>query len=637
VRPALFLLAAAALSAGEYTTYIGDQNAWSIAQVLTDASGNTYVAGSRTFNLSYDPLRPTPLSEAIVAKIDTSGKTLLFAGIGGKGSEAANAVALDPAGNIYIGGSTTSPNFPLRNALYTAPARGFLVKYNPAATDVLWATYFPDVVSALAADATGVYVSGMTTNSSFPTTPGLPTGPAGFRQYGAYLTKLTPAGDRVLYSTVVTGSDKPCGCCSSCFTSFRGAYAVGVGVDAAGNAYFGGNSDVVDLPTTAGVLMAKGAGAWVAKVNAAGTGLAYFTYLTSGGITVSPNFSPATSMSGFAVDAAGHVFVAGSTFDPHLPVTKGAFQTTFHGWTEITPGPGPTPPNDAFALELNSTGTAVVWGSYLGGDAYDVSTTAALDPSGNFWVVGTTRSTEFPNANGWSTGDDFIVGFNNTGGLTYSGRYPEGTVKTLAVDSAKLLHIGEPGGVLSAIVADPHPAVRPWFVGLYGGQIAPSEVISIYGPHLDGQRVTVDGIAAQILYTSDQQINLIVPAAIQGQTKATIRVGSGPDFNVAVLAAIPQIFAVVNQDGTVNSVENPAPVGSILSMWVTGFGAVSDPSSVYAGAVFANNQPVQELYSGAAPGLPMGVGQINFVAPNYWSIVLVAGGQASTPYPIFVR
>jgi uncharacterized protein (TIGR03437 family) len=409
-----------------------------------------------------------------------------------------------------------------------------------------------------------------------------------------------------------------------------------VGVDAAGNAYFGGNSDVVDLPTTPGVLMPKGAGAWVAKVNAAGTALAYFTYLTAGSVTVQPYFSPATSISGFAVDAAGHVFVAGSTYDPHLPVTQGAYQTVSHGPAELT-SPGPMGPNDAFALELNPTGTAVVWGSYLGGNASDEAATAALDPSGNFWVAGITRSTEFPNVNGWSTGDDFIVEFNATGGLAYSGRYPTGTVNRLAVDSAKLLHIGEPGGVLSAIVADPHPAVRPWLVGLYGGQIAPSEVISIYGPHLDGQPVTINGIAPQILYSSDQQINLVVPASIQGQTKAAIRVGNGPEFTAAVIDTAPQIFGALNQDGTVNSSEHPAPVGSIMSIWVTGFGAVTDPSYVFAGFVYSTKlEATHWLYSGQAPGLPVGVGQINFIVPDTWGIVLSAGSRVSAPFPIFV-
>jgi uncharacterized protein (TIGR03437 family) len=621
VRPALLLLAVAVVSAGEYTTYIGDQNTWAIGQVLADASGNTYVAGSRTFNLSPDPLRPDLATEAIVAKIDGNGKTVLFANIGGKGNDAANAVAVDPAGNIYLAGSTTSPNFPVRNALYTTAMPGFVVKYNATATDVLWATYFPERVTALAADATGVYVTGTAMTGALQATPGLPAAIGGFRNYAAYLTKIAAAGDRIVYSTGISGSEKPCGCCSSCFTSIRGAWSVGVGLDAAGNAYFGGNSDVTDLPTTDNALLKKGAGAWVAKVNAAGTSLGYLTYLTADGITSSPNFIPATGIAGLAVDASGRVFVAGSSFEPYLPVAP----------------LGPIPPLDVFAACLNPAGNAFVWSKYLGGASRDESTAAALDPAGNFWVAGTTRSYEFPNENGWSTGDDFIVAFNPTGALTYSGRYPTGTVQRLAVDAAKLLHIGEPGGVLSAIAPDPHPATRPWFVGPNGGQIAPSEVISIYGPHIGGLPITIDGLSPQILYTSDGQVNLIVPASVAAGTKAAIRIGSGPEFAATVVPTMPQIFGALNQDGTVNSPEHPAPVGSVMSVWVTGFGAVTDPASVFAGVIgTANNQSTQWLYSGQAPGLPAGVGQINFVVPDTWGIVLVAGGRASEPFPIYI-
>lgn len=623
VRLLLLLVWAAALSAGEYSTYIGDSNRWSIGQVLVDASGHTYVAGSRTFDLSYDPLRPNPVSEAIVAKIDTNGRMVLFANIGGKGSDAANAVALDPAGNIYIGGSTRSPNFPVRNGLFSAASGGFVVKYNPTASDVLWSTYFPQPVTALAADLTGVYVAGMA-RGAMPVTAGLPGWqPPSVSNYGAYLTKIAAAGDRIVYSTVISGVTKPCGCCSSCFTSMRGASVVGAGVDAAGNAYFGGNSDVTDLPTTSGVMTPKGAGAWVAKVNASGTSLGYLTYITPGGVTFSPYFTPDSSMSGFAVDAAGHVFVAGGTVAKDLPVTSGAYLKT---------------PNGAYALELKEDGTGVVWASYLGAATGPTSVaTAAIDPTGNFWVAGNTRAYDFPNANGWSTGDDFIVGFNGTGALIYSGRYPTGTVKELAVDSAKLLHVGEPGGVLSAIAADAHPAPRPWFVGLYGGQIAPSEVISIFGPHIGGLPVTINGIAPVVLYSSDQQVNLVVPAEIANRTTAAIRVGNGPEFTAGVVPTAPQIFGALNQDGTVNSAEHRAPVGSVMSVWVTGFGAVTDPSSVFAGFIYtANGEGARWLYSGQAPGLPLGVGQINFVVPDAGGIVLSAGQRISEVFPIFV-
>jgi hypothetical protein len=409
---ALLFLTAAALPASEYSTYIGDQNAWHISRLLTDSSGNTYVAGSRTFNLSFNPIQPQLFNEAIVAKLDTTGKTVLFAGIGGKGSDGANDIAVDRAGNIYIAGATNSPNFPIHNALYSTPGRGFLVKYNADATSVIYATYFPEAIDRLAVDVEGaVYVAGTTSNPGIPTTPGLPAGGVmAYRLFGAYLTKISPAGDRVVYSTIISGQQKDCGCCSSCFTSSRGASAAAVAVDSAGNAYLAGNSDVTDLPTTSGVLNPKGAGAFVAKVNAAGTALAYLTYIGTGGQTLSPNFSPANAVRAMAVDAAGNAYVAGSTFDPHLAVTPGAFQTAFHGWAEIVT-PAVIPPADAYALQLNPTGSAVVWGSYLGGNDMDAATAATLDAAGNFWVAGTTRSTEFPNVDGWSTGEDFVVEF----------------------------------------------------------------------------------------------------------------------------------------------------------------------------------------------------------------------------------
>ena len=72
---------------------------------------------------------------------------------------------------------------------------------------------------------------------------------------------------------------------------------------------------MTDLPTTPGVIAPKGAGAFVAKISAAGT-LAYLTYIGSGAMTFTPFFTPATRISAVAVDAAGNAFAAGSTWDP---------------------------------------------------------------------------------------------------------------------------------------------------------------------------------------------------------------------------------------------------------------------------------------------------------------------------------
>ncbi len=98
------------------------------------------------------------------------------------------------------------------------------------------------------------------------------------------------------------GHQKNCGAGSSCFLSSRYAAGVAIAVDSAGNAYLAGNSDTSDIPTTIGALLTTGVGAFVAKVNAAGSALVYLTYL--GGYIVQAPFASATHMvTGIAADA----------------------------------------------------------------------------------------------------------------------------------------------------------------------------------------------------------------------------------------------------------------------------------------------------------------------------------------------
>jgi uncharacterized protein (TIGR03437 family) len=673
------ILCAAALPAAEFSVFIGDANRWQVSQLVTDTAGNTWVAGSRSFNLSFDPANPNWVSEATGAKLDPSGKTLTFVNLGGKGSDAASTVGVDRAGNIYLAGRTTSPNFPLRNPLFSAPAvgggaSGFVAKFSPDGSDLIYSTYFPAPVTAMAVDGDGnAYIAGTTMTSGVPVTPGLPGSPAyAFRNYGAFLSKISPAGDRIMYSMVVSGGNKPCGCCSSCFTSPRGAMASAVAVDAAGNAYLAGTADVTDLPVTAGVLQASGIGAFVAKVNPAGTGLVYLTYLGAGMHVVQPVLAVATAATALAADAAGNAYVTGWTWDPHLPVTAGAYQKTFHGWSEID-NYAPIPPSDAYAMKLNPSGTSVVWGSYLGGAATDQATAAALDASGNLWVAGTTVSTEFPNAQGWSSGNDFIVEFNSAGtALPYSGRYPGGTAsETLALDGSGLLHVATATGVVSAVAASTNPAMRPWVVAnaasnVAGGQVAAGEVISVYGPHigpfpavtatptngfmpttLGGTQVLINGIPAPLLYASDSQINAVVPFAVAGPAKADIQVinpgAKSAVFRAAVLPADPAVFpgAVINQDGSVNSAANPAAPGSYVALWATGLylvpvpaipdGQVADSArNLLCCSVYALGHPLAVPYSGAAPGLVAGIVQINVQLPmevvNEVDLSVVSGG-----------
>ena len=123
-------------AAAEFTTYIGDVNDYHVARVAADSAGNTYLAGSRIVG---------SLSEAVVMKLDPSGKIVLFTILSGKGNDSATTLAVDAAGNIYVAGSTSSPDFPLHNAFQSTPGPGFLVKLSADGSQLLYSTYFPEV------------------------------------------------------------------------------------------------------------------------------------------------------------------------------------------------------------------------------------------------------------------------------------------------------------------------------------------------------------------------------------------------------------------------------------------------------------------------------------------------------------
>jgi uncharacterized protein (TIGR03437 family) len=699
--PSVRLLAVAlcflpALPAAEFTTYIGDTNDYHVARVAADSSGNTYLAGSRIVGT---------LSEAVVMKLDPSGKIVLFTILSGKGNDAATSLAVDAAGNIYVAGSTSSPDFPLHNAFQSAPGPGFVVKLSADGSQLLYSTYFPDSISALAVDSTGaVYLAGTTYLTSFPVTPGLPAGFVSLYStpitVGAFLTKLSADGSHIVYSTVLSGSSVDCGAGSSCYTGGRSTTGVAVAVDAAGEAYLAGNTNTNDLPTTPGAFLTKGPGAYVAKVNAAGSALAYLTYISATNFIYAPNANPANIAAALAVDSTGNAYLAGATFDPNLPSTAGAYQSTFSGPYQPSVN-YPLPPTDAFALKLNPTGTAVVWASYLGGTGVDAAKSVALDASGNVWLSGTTASATFPNKQGWvQSGSDFLTAFNPSGtALVYSARYPNDALsQSVAADPTGLIHVAGPTGIVGTVAPSGAPAMRIFGIanaafGPLLGRIAPAELVSIYGPHigpaapvtatatagflptsLGGVQVFFNGVAVPLLYVSDSQINAVAPQSATPGSSMLVHIVSNsvtsPDFPVTVVAAEPEVFrnpdgtaAAVNQDGTLNSAANPAKAGSIVSIWATGTGSIyprpldgqisttaQDYYCCQIGALVVRSSNFVQaplplpvvFYAGAAPGMVAGIVQVNFQIPPYidtpgtLGFSVFASGKSSSTVGIYV-
>ena len=706
--------AVGAACAATYTTYIADSFEYRVTAIAADASGNSYVTGGR-ITLAF--ATGSPQTDVFVGKLDASGNLSILGTYSGKGSDQAESVAVDPSGNIYIVGATSSPDFPLLNPLQTVPysgpaagGTGFLMKLAPSGALIystfLGGTLGPSQLNGVAADAAGnAYVTGTTGASDYPRTAGLPAGevtsigePAGAS--GAFFAKIDPSGSQILYAGALVGPTPGCenggtpG--SSCFLTPTYSSGAAIAVDPAGSAYIAGNNDGMGLPTTSGALVPNGIGAFVAKVNAAGTGMVYVTYLGEGDLQPEVGTVATDIANAIAVDAEGNAYVSGSTADPSFPVTTGSFQTTLSN-AATPPSVGPS---DAFVAKLNPTGTAMVWATYLGGTQPDAAQTIAVDSSGDVWVSGTTQSADFPTTVSVTPGgNEFLTEFNSIGSkLIYSAMLPTYTVaQALSADAAGNIHTAGNTGLVSAFGASAPPGETsaPWTFGLINaagglllGRVAPGELIAIYGLNigpaqpayasfnssgflpttLGGTQVAFNGVAAALLYVSATQINAIAPieltAGSAGKMQLTVMGSPLTDFRVMVDAASPGVFrspqggaAAINQDGTINSASNPAPDGSYISVWATGTGYFPGQDGQMATAanqfctpgllfcvVFENgglpdatNTPVTVTYSGAAPDLVNGVVQVNFQvsASAQFGYFLSVNGIDSTVFTIY--
>ncbi len=334
-------------------------------------------------------------------------------------------MAVDPAGNVYVTGSTQSIDFPVQSALQptntTNAYTGFVAKLNPAGSQLVYSTYIGGGVLqdnsttrayAIAVDNSGnAYVTGSTNSPKFPVTAGAYQTVCGslFNNVtncpgvqSAFLTKLSPSGSLV-YST---------------FLGHTNETAVAVAVDSHGQAYVAGNSsdscasnDPVNcFPTTPNAVLQGSAfnntlnpnnfnqgSAFIAVLDAAGANLLYSS-LFGGNGSPAGNEHP-TFASGVAVDSSGNFYLAGTTGSNQLPVTPGAFQTTYNG----NPNPGFGTSSRGFVAKFNpvSSGAALAYTTYLGGfdktvvSYQDVIAGIAADAAGNAYVSGN-ASYDFP-------------------------------------------------------------------------------------------------------------------------------------------------------------------------------------------------------------------------------------------------
>jgi hypothetical protein len=363
--------------------------------VAVDAMGNVYVTGQTvTSNGGVD---------VFVSKLNAAGTSIIYSAVLSGGAEdQVRALEVDQDGSACVGGYTSSSGFATSNALQTTlkgTSDAFVAKLNPAGDGLIFSTYLggsgSDQAYSIALDRSGsIFVSGNTSSSSdFPLVGAFQPKHGGGGVDG-YVAKLNSTGTALIYSSYLGGSgDENCR---------------SIAVDPAGNAYVTGRTTSTDFPVMRPLQGTFGGNydAFVTKISPTGNSMVYSTYLGGSGQEVGHSIFG---------DAAGNVYLTGKTSSPNFPLVN-PLQPNYGGGSF-----------DGFVAELDYSGTALIYSSYLGGSDNEECLGLALDAFGNAYVTGFTASRNFPVVNafqasfGGGSNDVFVASVNPSGNaLVYS-------------------------------------------------------------------------------------------------------------------------------------------------------------------------------------------------------------------------
>jgi hypothetical protein len=386
-----------------YSTYIGSDSTLG-SSIAIDASGNAYITGvtaSSNFPTTSGAYQTTfSGGGAFIIELNSSGNGLVYSALIGVGKHSGgSSIAIDASGNAYITGVTWSSNYPTTSGAYQTSLGGvnaintFVTKLNSTGTALLYSTYIggnnDDEGASIAVDASGnAYITGETWSSNYPTTngafqtsyPGSVYNEGSDNTSNAFVTKLNSTGSALVYSTFIGGSGNPS-------TGDRGDEGNSIAIDDSGNAYIAGFTVSTNYPITNSAyqitLKAYYGNAFITKLNSIGSALVYSTYIGGNG----ENSGQGGIGKSIALDASGNAYITGVTLSKIYPIPNGAYQDTL--------GDG----NEAFVTKLNSTGSTLLYSTYIGDDS-TAGTSIAIDASGNAYITGVTTSSNYPTTSG---------------------------------------------------------------------------------------------------------------------------------------------------------------------------------------------------------------------------------------------
>ncbi len=572
-----------------YLSYFGGSGSELLHSLAVDSSGNIYVAGqTNSSNLPVSNGAAQTLrrgsSDAYIAKFNPNGNLVYTTLLGGEQGDEVTAIAVDSQGSIYFGGVSLSTNFPLANAYQSTKrspsdaSSAVFGKLNPTGAALVYSSYiggeFGEEVNGVAIDAAGnLFLAGSTYSDQYPVTSNS-FQPRNNGLENGFVTKIAPAGDRLVYSTYIGGNGNEI------------VQAIAVGLD--GSVAVAGNTNSNDMPLGPSPIQRSitgGQDLFIHKLTPNGDGITFGTLF--GG-------SSEERAAAISIDSSGSVYVAGWTSSLSLTTVSGQ-QPTAGGAT------------DGFYFRLNPAGNQVQMSSYFGSTGSDPISAMAVDASGKIYLAGTTTSASLPTVPGAQQRG--LSGASNGYILIIEPDRNTGDAGSLLLSNSRLSFTGTPGTAIArqSFNISPVTGNPAWTIDvatLTGGAWLSATPRAASGPATVSVDVNTAGLAAGS-YTGTITVNN--PSVNERQVvNVTLQLGGGP-------GAVPNNGVVSAATFTGGGV---AP-GLIVTIFGTNIGPSTLTSSqIVNGRLATTLAETRVLFDGnPAPLVYVSASQISAIVP----------------------
>jgi uncharacterized protein (TIGR03437 family) len=577
-----------------YSTYFGGDGQENGRGIAIDAIGNSYVVGvtgSNNMPVSFNGAQRSPLllPDGFAAKLDSAGRSLIYGTyIGGDAEDQATSITVDAGGSAYIGGYTTSANFPLFNdgPLSADGPRGgfdgFVTRLSSGGNFFQFSTYYggagADSILGIATDSRGrIWVAGATESENLPTST------------GALATKAPGAMDG--------------------FVALLSEISV---VITPGSVTLGARETQQFTATVS---------------NAASTAVRWSIFPDLGTITQTGLYTAPAEFTGSPSTTVSAISGADGSKIGQATVTLVNRVTVVVGPATVSLLPGRT--QQFTALVAGTANTAVTWS--ITPQIGTISATGLYTAPASFLneAAITVRATSVAETSRSATA---------TVNLTLPPVGPPPAITAAGVTNAATFR----GAVLDGGISPGE------IITIFGTNLGPATPVTLQldgrgfvATRLGGTRVLFDGTPGPMIVTSAGQVSAVVPYSLEGLASVAVSVEyegrASAQVPIPVAVAAPGIFtqnssgsgpgSVIRQTGELVTAASPAGESEVLTLYATGDGATTPagvdgkpttaplPLTKLPVRVLIDDTEVEPLYAGGAPGLVAGVLQVNFTMP----------------------